>query len=170
MLLNKRSICVLSIVFFLFLFGGTAIANNSLANAYYTAFVNPHQFDSLLYDEVKKNSNFYNQFETCSQIAPPALARLERQLRGEFSVCPNNARCTQLAKDIKTVMDLQLKVNYLIKYISAKRNGIGPGFSHSEIGRAAFTVYNFHKSMGIDIRNNPVFNQEMGILNSLVCP
>ncbi len=151
----------------MFLLSGTAIA--TLSKTYYTAFVNPHTFDGLLKDELVNNQNYYDQLEFCSQVAPQALAKLENQLRQQYSVCPNNARCTQLAKDIKTVMDLRIKTRDLMKFIGAKRSNTQLRFLDSNIGHTAIFLYDFHKNMGIDIRNNPTFIQEIGILDSIPC-
>lgn len=118
---------------------------------------------------MSNNPNYYSKFEGCSQITPQALAGLERQLHQEYSVCPNNARCTQVAKDIQTVTQLEAKVNGLITFISAKRRNSQLRFVDTDVGKAAVFLYNFHKNNGLDIRNNPVFIQEVGILGSVPC-
>ena len=157
---------LLGLVLFIFASPTTA---STLSNTYYTAFTDPYGFDAKLNSEFANSPYYNNNFMDCLQTANQSLARLERQLRQEHSVCPNNARCTQLAKEIKNVMDLRLNLGNLGKYISAKRSGSTLSFPNSDIGQAATYVYNFHRNNRIDLLKNPVFTQWMGILNSIPC-
>lgn len=156
-------------IFLMFFVAAPAGAANTLSNTYYTAFASPYTFDNLLNRELSNDPNYYSKFERCSQIAPPALVGLERQLNQEYSVCPNNARCTQVATDIQTVTQLEAKVKALITYIDARRRNSQLRFVDTDVGKAAVFLYNFHRNNGIDIRNNPVFIQEVGILGSVPC-
>ena len=110
------------------------IAENAIQKTYFTAFVYPYQFENLLKAELSTNPNLYTNFNRCSQIAPRELQKLETILRQEHSRCPNNPACTQIAKDIAVVVDLQIKVNNLIEFMNTKMSNGTPQFLNSTIG------------------------------------
>jgi hypothetical protein len=150
------------------LFSGTAVAN-TLSDTYYQAFVDPHGFDGYLNDNVVLVPDYYDKFENCVQLAIGLLSNMENQERLKHSTCPNTAVCTHIAKNIQSIIALQLNVTNLGKFVRATESNAQLRFLNSEIGRAALTVYNFHRQMGIDIRSNPEFVKEMGTLSGIPC-
>jgi hypothetical protein len=152
----------------IFLFSGTAIAN-TLSDTYYQAFVDPHGFDGYLNDNVVLDPDYYGKFENCVQLAIRLLNEMEEQERQRYSTCPNNAACTQIAKNIQSITALQLNVKNLGEFVRATDSNAQLRFLNSEIGRAALTVYNIHTQMGIDIRRNPEFVKEVGTLSGIPC-
>jgi len=155
------------VLFFLVLF--SKVAANTLSDTYYQAFVNPHGFDGYLNDEVVLSEDYYTDFERCSSLSFRMMAEMEKQLRQRYSVCPNNAVCTQIAKDIQSVIDLQVNVKNLRSFIRSTKSNPQARFLDSQIGQAAITVYNFHRQMGIDLGSNPEFTKGISILSSIPC-
>lgn len=142
---------------------------NTLSDTYYQAFVNPHGFDGYLNDEVILNPDYYDRFENCSQLAFGILEEMEKQLRQRYSECPNNSVCTQIAKDITSVISLRHNVENLVRFIRATRSDAECRFLESDIGRVAINVYNFHIKVGIDLPQNPEFVKQIQILSSTPC-
>jgi len=150
------------------LFSGTAIAN-TLSDTYYQAFVDPYGFDGYLNDNVVLDPDYYGKFRNCFQLTIGILNEMENQERQRYSTCPNNAVCTQIAKNIQSITDLRLNVKNLEGFISATRSNSQLRFLESEIGRAALTVYNVHRQMGIDLRRNPEFVKQISIMSGITC-
>lgn len=141
------------LVFSVFLLSETAIAN-TLSDTYYQAFVDPYGFDGYLNDNVVLDPDYYDKFDNCFQPTISILNRMENQLHQQHSTCPNNAVCTQIAKDIQSVINLRLNVRNLDIFIRSTRSDAKRRFQNSDIGRAAITVYNFHRQRGIVLRRN----------------
>lgn len=142
---------------------------NTLSDTYYQALVDPHGFDGYLNDEVILNPDYYDRFENCSQLAFGILEEMENQLRQRYSVCPNNSVCTQIARDITSVMALRHNVENLVRFVRATRSDAECRFLESDIGRVAITVYNFHRERGLDLRQNPQFVKQILNLSSTPC-
>lgn len=155
-------------VVIIFLLSGTASAN-TLSDAYYQAFVTPHEFDVNLYVNVVNESDYYNKFKNCSQLAIGILNGMENQERQNHLTCPDNATCTQIAKNIQSIMDVRLNVRNLEAFVLARETNDQLNFLDSEIGRAALLVYNYHQKLQLDIRQNPVFVMAGGILSVVPC-
>lgn len=153
----------------LFLFPGTAIGN-ALSEAYSLAFVEPRKFETLLRFKVKDDAHYLEKFSTCFKLAIPTLNAMENQDRERHRSCRDNRECSQVAKDIQTVLNLRLKVRDLDKYVRATQKTPAPEFLTSDIGRMAMSQLAFHEKMGIDIRKNPELVREIGVLHSLSCP
>lgn len=166
--MTRHIITVFVFVIFILVLCSNTTAN-SLSDTYFQAFVNPHGFDSCLNDEVVLNQDYYNNFETCSSLAFPYLLEMEIQLRQQYSVCPNNAICTQIAKDIQTVINLRIKLRKLVAFINTTINNSQARFLNSPIGQDAISIYNFHQQIGIDLRQNPEFVREISILSLIPC-
>lgn len=166
--MNRHTITISVLVVFFLMLTSTATAN-TLSDTYYQAFVNPHGFDGYLNDEVVLNQDYYKDFESCSSLSFGIMTEMEKQLHQKYSVCPNNAVCTQIAKDIQSVVSLRINVKNLVSFIQTTKSNPQARFLDSQIGHAAITVYNFHRQMGIDLRRNPEFIKEIGILSSTPC-
>lgn len=155
--------------FLFFMVFSSNAAANSLSDTYYRVFADPHGFDSYLNDKVVLSQGYYQDFERCFSLSIQVLTEMEKQLRQRYSVCANNAECTQIAKDIQSVMDLQLNVKNLWNFIRSTEANPQARLLDSPIGQAAITVYNVHRQMKIPLSRNPEFMRQIGVLSSIPC-
>lgn len=151
--MTRHTITISVFTLFFLLLSSTATAN-TLSDTYYQAFVDPYGFDGYLNDNVVLNPDYYNNFKNCFQLTIGILNEMEKQERQRHSTCPNTAVCTQIAKNIQSITAIRLNVRNLERFLRATRSNAQLRFIDSEIGRAALTVYNFHRQMGLDIRRN----------------
>jgi hypothetical protein len=150
------------------LLAGAAVAN-TLSDAYYQAFTDPRAFDGYLNDNVVLDSEYYDRLESCYQPTIDILDRMEAQERQQHQNCPNNAACTQIAKNIQSITNLRLNVKDLQSFLRSTKGDSQLKFLNSKIGRAALTVYNANRQYGVDPRRNPEFVKQIGILSAVSC-
>ena len=168
-----HSLLACRIVFLVVVSNAAVTGPNALATAYHEVFTNPEGIDLFV---IGLDGSFYRKFEACSKMSEPVLNQLEKQLRGQYGACDDNWRCTQLAKDIQTVLNLRTKVRALGAYLKATESDSAPSFEQSEIGKIAGQIFSAFKSLGVPddqlpafIEKNPEFQREMGILSAIPC-
>lgn len=166
--MTRHTITIFVFALFFLVLSITATAN-TLSDTYYQAFVDPYGFDGYLNDNVVLNPDYYNNFEKCFQLTIGILNETENQERQRHSTCPNDAVCTRIAKNIQSIIALRLNVRNLDSFLRATRSNAQLRFIDSEIGRAALTVYNFHRQGGLDIRRNPEFVKTVRTLSGIPC-
>jgi hypothetical protein len=166
--MTRHAIIIFIFVAFVMVISITATAN-TLSDTYNHAFVDPHGFDKYLDVVFFVNKDYYEDFERCSSLSFKIMEQMERQLRQKYSTCRNNAECTQIAKDIQSVVDIRVNVTNLVSFIHGTKSNPQTRFLDSQIGQAAIYVYNFHRQRGIDLRRNPEFIKTIKFLSNIPC-
>jgi hypothetical protein len=167
MKIRKVILCVAMVSLSLLMVNPTTA--NTLSDAYSTVFTYPYSFDGYIDLQSMLNEDYGSDLASCVEIAIPVIQRMEQQLNLEYSGCPDNPTCTEIAKNMQIVSELRTNVINLDDYVQVGLSDQQQSFPDSEIGKAALIVKRLHDRLGIPVSQNEVLQLQLAVLSNISC-